>query len=1123
MGPVFDCIVWNDGKMWRACVDTTEQGDLEKCKVLTNYRDSHEYGTFSYSDMLNYSVRILNEENVLQIVTDSSSHGTHVASIASGYFKETPELNGIAPGAQIVSIKIGDNRINGMETGFALVNACRHVIENKCDLVNYSFGEPMTFANQGPGLTAVQELIEKYGVIFCASAGNDGPGVETVGAPGGFCSSVVSVAAYLSNDMIKAEHSLMGSGASMLFTWSSRGPCVDGNAGVSVAAPGGAFASVPNWCQRGTQLMSGTSMASPNCCGCLALVLSGLKANHVDYNPFGVKRAIENTALDVDELVGQGAGLIQVEKAYDYLIQHKENIFQKIQFECRCYLSKSRQTRGIYLKNSDELNDTRDFMMTVEPFFFETHSRKDYLPLHEQPDNHDESLLNTQKDKISLNRKLALVCDNNDNATQWVEFPPHLYIVNSQKQFFIRIKAKELEDGRHYSTFVKAYDIDNPNMGCIFKIPINVIKPTLFDETSNKKLKNDFELEFKNVQFKQGKVYRHFIRPPFGATHAELTLKCENIVNTRDHTPLFFVQGFTLENFRTANESAREEAHRLNTTNEFKYLLKLNSNKIAQISIAKNWSNIGQITASYTIKLRGLYPRNLNEMTVFSNQPYRIDVGAWLRNEDCDPSVKYTHMIQPLRTSEPHQIELIKPSMGHIKPIYQIVLTYSFHQIKSGEVCFEAPLLSHFLYENEYQSVFWMLFEANTKRYMLSGDAFPYHYKYSRSIEKGDYVVKLYIRHEKVEMIEKIKDVTLNLRHSLASSVSQDIYTSYAGLLKGIGKKNGSDQVVKNTETSYYLAPLLDDKLPKGSSNGNYLVGELSFFKDQSINKVDHHRIFYQLTNCSNNTHAKKSTSKSQAKSSTESTETPSSSNTSLMTKNPDDDKLNEAIRDLRVAHVLKSNDIFDSLKHEYESHIPIYLNRIQYLTQSMQSDPEKKILQHDEIISLSKMAIEKINQNDLLRYYGEKNHDPATDDKKKDFDNQKYWIIELLVCQGTSLIEKNLSILSLGEELSSDEIVESFYRSSLFDEIKSVYVNIKKWTDTTDEKVSKFMLKFYSALGLHGKILKSYFKQLEEKSNLQSIDQSLLNTLQKLKLTHAQSYFANHLILKYSQHYATY
>ena len=117
--------------------------------------------------------------------------------------------------------------------------------------------------------------------------------------------------------MIKAEHSLLNgqNAAPMLFTWSARGPQRDGGHGVSVCAPGGAFAAVPNWTQRGTQLMSGTSMSSPNCCGCIALVLSGLKQRSVEYTPYGIRRSLENTAMPVDEAIGSGSGLVQVEKA----------------------------------------------------------------------------------------------------------------------------------------------------------------------------------------------------------------------------------------------------------------------------------------------------------------------------------------------------------------------------------------------------------------------------------------------------------------------------------------------------------------------------------------------------------------------------------------------------------------------------------------------------------------------------------------------------------------------------------------------------------------------------------------------------------------------------------------
>ena len=43
-----------------------------------------------------------------------------------------------------------------------------------------------------------------------------------------------------------------------------------------------------------------------------------MKEKNIDFNPYGVKRAIENTALNVDETIGTGAGLIQVVKKLIY-------------------------------------------------------------------------------------------------------------------------------------------------------------------------------------------------------------------------------------------------------------------------------------------------------------------------------------------------------------------------------------------------------------------------------------------------------------------------------------------------------------------------------------------------------------------------------------------------------------------------------------------------------------------------------------------------------------------------------------------------------------------------------------------------------------------------------------
>jgi Subtilase family len=70
--------------------------------------------------------------------------------------------------------------------------------------------------------------VHDHGVIFLASAGNAGPGLSTVGAPGGTSEAIISIGAYVSLALAEAGHAarpgaLPAGWAGQQYNWSSRG------------------------------------------------------------------------------------------------------------------------------------------------------------------------------------------------------------------------------------------------------------------------------------------------------------------------------------------------------------------------------------------------------------------------------------------------------------------------------------------------------------------------------------------------------------------------------------------------------------------------------------------------------------------------------------------------------------------------------------------------------------------------------------------------------------------------------------------------------------------------------------------------------------------------------------
>lgn len=262
----------------------------------------------------------------------SGAHATHVAGITAGHGLFGGKMDGAAPGARIVSERVC--LFAAGCTAYALTEGMIDVVVNKgADVVNLSIGG-LPALNDGANVRSVlyNRLIDQYGVHIVSSAGNDGPGMNTVSDPA-VTDQVIAVGASVSKDTWWADYGSEVKDRQSLFPFSARGPREDGGMKPEIVAPGAAVSSIPTWLpgegvpQAGYELppgygmFNGTSMASPQAAGAVAVLLSAASASHVKVSPAGMRTALTSSAtyLPDQPAYAQGAGLVSVPAAWKLL------------------------------------------------------------------------------------------------------------------------------------------------------------------------------------------------------------------------------------------------------------------------------------------------------------------------------------------------------------------------------------------------------------------------------------------------------------------------------------------------------------------------------------------------------------------------------------------------------------------------------------------------------------------------------------------------------------------------------------------------------------------------------------------------------------------------------------
>ncbi len=321
-------------------VDSDQDLSFADESPMRDYKTGYDVGTFGSDDpgtaieeALPFVVQVDGKDKAVNIGIVSGAHGSHVAGIVAGNGLFGGSMTGAAPGAQLVSVRVC-LFIAGC-TAHALVEGMIYAAKQAhVDVINMSIGG-LPSLNDGNNTRAVlyNRLIDQYNVQMFISAGNSGPGMNSVGDPS-VAEKVVSVGAYITDATWEADYgsTAPAPGTDNQHPFSSRGPREDGGFKPTLIAPGAAISSTPMWqpggpvagtyaLPPGYSMFNGTSMASPQAAGAGALLVGAAKAAGFQAQPAQLRQALTSTARFISGYGAyeQGNGLIDVGAAYAQL------------------------------------------------------------------------------------------------------------------------------------------------------------------------------------------------------------------------------------------------------------------------------------------------------------------------------------------------------------------------------------------------------------------------------------------------------------------------------------------------------------------------------------------------------------------------------------------------------------------------------------------------------------------------------------------------------------------------------------------------------------------------------------------------------------------------------------
>lgn len=321
-------------------VDTNQNRSFADEQALTDYKTRYDIGYFGVdnpatevAERMPFVVQTDGKNKVVNIGIVSGAHGSHVAGIVAANGMFGGAMSGAAPGAKLKSVRVC-LFLSGC-TAHALIEGMIFIAkQGNVDVIKMSIGG-LPSLNDGNNTRAelYDRLITQYSVQMFISAGNSGPGLNTIGDPS-VTGKVMSIGSYITKATWQSNYGSDSDYADNLHYFSSRGPREDGGFKPNIVAPGSAISTTPTWqgggpvagtyaLPPGYSMFNGTSMASPQAAGAAALLVSAAKQAGAQHKPDQLRQAMNSSAHYLDlvrfKAYEQGNGLIDVGAAWALL------------------------------------------------------------------------------------------------------------------------------------------------------------------------------------------------------------------------------------------------------------------------------------------------------------------------------------------------------------------------------------------------------------------------------------------------------------------------------------------------------------------------------------------------------------------------------------------------------------------------------------------------------------------------------------------------------------------------------------------------------------------------------------------------------------------------------------